>query len=114
MALLRQAGLETGWRDEASLVSHFPAHVWDATEREWRKLQGRAGTAASRKPESYYRRLHAGSGSAEARGAKQFGQTGTEGSDREGHVRLSGSNWIMKENGGISEVLYFVGVPDGI
>ena len=27
---------------------------------------------------------------------------------------LSGPNWTMKENGDFAEVLYFVGVPDGI
>jgi integrase len=27
---------------------------------------------------------------------------------------LSGSNWIMKKNGDFGEVIYFVGVPDGI
>ena len=55
--------------------------------------------------------LHAGSRSAEAGGAEQFGQTGSKGSNVEGQARLSGSNWITNENGGFSEVLYFVGVP---
>jgi hypothetical protein len=29
-------------------------------------------------------------------------------------IRLNGSKWIMKKNGDFAEVIYFVGVPDGI
>jgi hypothetical protein len=64
--------------------------------------------------ESHDRRLHAGSRSAEARGAEQFGQTVEAGRGLGGQARLTGSNWIMKKNGGFVEVHYFVGVPDGI
>ena len=37
-----------------------------------------------------------------------------EGSDFGDQVRLSGANWIMNRSGDFVEVVYFVGVPDGI
>jgi len=53
VAVLRQAGLGTCQGDEASLVSHLPAHVWNAPERERRKIEGRTGVAAPRESESH-------------------------------------------------------------
>ena len=114
VAVLRQAGLGTCQGDEASLVSHLPAHVWNAPERERRKSEGRTGVASPRESESHDRRLHAGSRSAEARGTEQFGQIGKAGRRFGNQARLSGSNWIMKKNGDCAEPVYFVGVPDGI
>src|SRR5258708_14881590 len=114
VAVLRQAGLATCQGDEAGLVSHLPAHVWNAPERERRKSEGRTGVAAPRESESHYRRLHAGSRSAEARGTEQFGQIGKSGRRFGNQARLSGSNWIMKENTDFAEPVYFVGVPEGI
>ncbi len=114
VAVLRQAGLGTCQGDEASLVSHLPAHVWNAPERERRKSEGRTGVASPRESESHDRRLHAGSRSAEARGTEQFGQIGKAGRRFGNQARLSGSNWIMKKNGDCAELVYFVGVPDGI
>src|SRR5216683_5392948 len=114
VAVLRQAGLGTCQGDEASLVSHLPAHVWNAPERKRRKSEGCTGVAAPRESESHDRRLHAGSRSAETRGTEQFGQIGKEGRGFGDQASLSGSNWIMKKNGGFVEVFYFVGVPDGI
>ena len=67
--------------------------LFNGTEREWRESEGRTGIVAPRKPEGHDGRLHAGCRAAEARGAKQFGQ---------------------KKNGDFAELLYFVGVPDGI
>ena len=60
------------------------------------------------------RRLHAGRWVPEAPGAKQFSQTCEERLRYGSQVRLSGSTWIMKKNGDFVEVLYFVGVLDGI
>jgi hypothetical protein len=56
----------------------------------------------------------AGSRSTEARGAEQSGKAGAEGRGFGDQTGLSGSNWIMKKNGGFVEVYCFVGVPDGI
>jgi len=53
-------------------------------------------------------------GSTEARGAEQSGKAGAEGRGFGDQTGLSGSNWIMKKNGGFVEVYCFVGVPDGI
>ena len=92
----------------------FSAHFWDALERERRESQGRTGTAAPCESESHDRRLHAGSRSTEARGAEQSGKAGAEGRGFGDQTGLSGSNWIMKKNGGFVEVYCFVGVPDGI
>ena len=114
VAVLRQTGFGSCHGNEASLVSHLPAHVWNAPERERRKSEGRTGVAAPRESESDDRRLHAGSRSAEARGTEQFGQIGKAGRRFGNQARLSGSNWIMKENGDCAEPVYFVGVPDGI
>ena len=50
----------------------------------------------------------------EARGTEQFGQTSEAGRGFGDQTRLTGSNWIMKKNGGVVEVYCFVGVPDGI
>ena len=69
---------------------------------------------APRESESHDRRLHAGSRSAETRGTEQFGQIGKAGRRFGNQARLSGANWIMKENGDYAEPVYFVGVPDGI
>ncbi len=41
-------------------------------------------------------------------------KAGAEGRGFGDQTGLSGSNWIMKKNGGFVEVYYFVGVPDGI
>jgi hypothetical protein len=114
VAVLRQAGFATCQGNEASLVSHFPAHFWDAVERERRESEGCAGTVAPCKSQSHDRRLHAGRRSAEARGAGKFGPTNSERRGFGDQAGLSGSNWIMKKNGDFAEVLYFVGVPDGI
>jgi hypothetical protein len=46
--------------------------------------------------------------------AEQFGQAGEAGRGFTDQTRLTGSNWIMKQNGDFAEVSYFVGVPDGI
>jgi hypothetical protein len=91
---------------EASFVSQISAHFWDAVERERRESQGCTGTAAPCESESHRRRLHAGSRSTEARGAEQSGKTGAEGRGFGDQTRLTGSNWIMKKNGGIAEVLF--------
>ena len=48
------------------------------------------------------------------RGTEQFGQTGEAGRGFTDQTRLTGSNWIMKQNCDFAEVSYFVGVPDGI
>ena len=34
--------------------------------------------------------------------------------NEKGCCKVTGPNWTMKKNGGSAEVLYFVGVPDGI
>jgi hypothetical protein len=114
VAALWQAGLGRCQGDEASLVAHLPAHVWNAPERERRKSQRRTGVASPRESESHDRRLHAGSRSAEARGTEQFGQIGKAGCRFGNQARLSGSNLIMEKNGDCAEPVYFVGVPDGI
>jgi hypothetical protein len=114
MAILWQAGFAACQGDEASFVSHLSAHFWDAVERERRESQGCTGTASPCESESHDRRLHAGSRSTEARGTEQFGQTGEAGRGFGDQTRLTGSNWIMKKNGGFVEVYCFVGVPDGI
>jgi len=114
VAILWQAGFAACQGDEASLVSHLSAHFWDALERERRESQGRTGTAAPCESESDNRRLHAGSRSTKARGAEQSGKAGAEGHGFGDQTGLSGSNWIMKKNGGFVEVYCFVGVPDGI
>jgi hypothetical protein len=95
-------------------VSHFPAHVWDSVECKWRESEGCAGVVAPREPEGHDGRLHAGRRASDARGAKQFGQAGPKRLQVRSQVQLSGSNWIMKKNGDFAELLYFVGVPDGI
>jgi hypothetical protein len=114
VAVLRRASFATRQSDKARLVSHIPAHFRDAVERERRESESRTGTVAPCESESNDRRLHAGSRSAEARGAKQFGETCKEGRGFGDQAGLSGSNWIMKKNGDFVEVIYFVGVPDGI
>ncbi len=114
VAILRQAGSTACQDYEASFVSHISAHFWDAVERERRESQGCTGTAAPCESESHHRRLHAGSRSTEARGTEQFGQTGEAGRGFGDQTCLTGSNWIMKKNGGFEEVYCFVGVPDGI
>ena len=114
VAILRQAGSTACQDYEASFVSHISAHFWDAVERKRRESQGCTGTAAPCESESHHRRLHAGSRSTEARGTEQFGQTGEAGRGFGDQTRLTGSNWIMKKNGGFVEVYCFVGVPDGI
>jgi len=114
VAVLRKTGLKTRWGDEASFVSHIPAHVRNAFECQRRKPQGCSGTAASRESEGHDRRLHAGGQPAEARSTGQLGPAGEERRGFGSCVPLSGSNWIMKKNGGFAELLYFVGVPDGI
>ncbi|HMC75029.1 MAG TPA: hypothetical protein VKG87_12060, partial [Terriglobales bacterium] len=62
------------------------------------------------KPEGHDRRLHAGGQSTEARSTEQTGEDGFE----KGRFQITGPNWTMKKSGGFAEVLYFVGVPDGI
>ena len=114
VAVLREASTDASWYYQARLVSHFPAYVWDSLECKWRESEGCAGVAAARKPQGHHRRLHASSGASEARGTNQFGQTCKERVRFGSQVRLSGSNWIMKKNSELAEVLYFVGVPDGI
>jgi len=114
VAVLRQAGFATCQGDQASLVSHIPAHFWDAVERERRESEGCAGTVAPCESQSHDRRLHAGGRCAEARVAGEFGQTDSERRGFGDQARLSGSNWIMKKNGDFAKLLYFVGVPDGI
>ncbi len=114
VAILRQAGFAACEGDEASFVSHFSAHLWDAAECKRGESQGRTGTASPRESESHDRCLHAGSRSTEAPGTEQFGQTGAERRGFGDQAGLSGSNWIMKRSGGIVEAFYFVGVPGGI
>jgi hypothetical protein len=110
MAILRQTCPETGRDYQARELSHVQAHFWNASECEWREPKGSAGIATARKPESDHGRLYASRQSAEARGPEQAGEVGHE-KDR---LILTGPNWTMKKNGGFAEVLYFVGVPDGI
>jgi|SRR5579872_1435393 len=114
VALLRKAGSEKSGNRQARFVSHFPAHVWDSVECKWRESEGCAGVVAPREPEGYDGRIHAGRRASEARGAEQFGQAGEKRFGFGSQVQLSGSNWIMKKNGECAELLYFVGVPDGI
>lgn len=114
VAILRQAGSRACQDHEACFVSHVSPHFWDAVERERRESQDCTGTAAPCESQSHHRRLHAGSRSTEARGTEQFGQTSEEGRGFGDQTRLTGSNWIMKQNGDFAEVSYFVGVPDGI
>jgi hypothetical protein len=33
---------------------------------------------------------------------------------KKARFKVTGPNWTMKKSGGVAEVLYFVGVPDGI
>src|SRR5689334_14415816 len=114
MAVLRQTCPETSPDYQACELSHVQAHLWNASECEWREPEGRAGIVAACEPEGHDRCLHAGGRAAEARGAKQFGQASEKRLRFGNQVQLSGSSWIMKKNGGFAEVLYFVGVPDGI
>src|SRR5262249_47810516 len=79
----------------------------------WRESEGCAGVATPREPEGHDGRLHAGGRASETRGAKQFGQAGEKRLGSGSQIKLSGSNWIMKKNGGFAELLYFVGVPLG-
>ena len=114
VALLREAGSEKSENRQTRFVSHFPAHVWDSIECEWRESEGCAGVAPPREPEGHDGRLYAGRRASETRGAKQFGQAGEKRFRFGSQVELSGSNWIMKKSGDCAELLYFVGVPDGI
>ena len=110
MALLREACVATGQDRQARDLSHIPAHVWNASQCEWGESKSCAGTPSSRQPEGDDRCLYAGSESTEARGAEQTGEDGLE----KVWFQLTGPNWTMKKNGDRAEVLYFVGVPDGI
>lgn len=114
VAVLRKASSETRWSDEARFVSHIPAHVRNAFECQRGKPQGCSGTTAPRESKGHDRRLHASGQSAEARSTGQLGPVGEEKRGIGLRVPLSGSNWIMKKNGDFAELLYFVGVPDGI
>jgi len=110
MAILRQTCPETGRDYQARELSHGQAHLWNTSECEWREPEGRAGIATARKPESDHRRLHAGGQSTEARRTEQTGEDGLE----KGRFKITGPNSTMKKSGDVAEVLYFVGVPDGI
>src|SRR6185369_7930482 len=94
VALLREAGTEKSRNRQTRFVSHFPTHVWDFIECEWRESEGCAGVAPPREPESHDGRLHAGSRASEARGAKQFGQVSEKRFRFGTQIQLSGSNWI--------------------
>ena len=67
VAILREAGSETGWNDEARVVSHVPAHVWNSLECEWRESKSRARAAATREPQGHDRCLHASCWASKAR-----------------------------------------------
>jgi hypothetical protein len=109
MEVLRQACTETGRNHQTRDVSHFPTHVWNAPERKRGEPKGRARAASSREHEGDHRRLYAGCQSSEAGGSKQAGEDG-----HEDCFSLTGPNWTMKKTGDTAELLYFVGVPDGI
>src|SRR5215469_9903445 len=109
MALLRQTCTKEGGGHEEHELAHVSAHVRGTPEGEWRESEGCAGTTPSRQSKGDDRRLHAGGQSAEAGNTKQIGADGTE----ENRVRVAGPNWTMKKNGGVSEFLCFVGVPEG-
>ena len=111
VALLREAGAEKGRNRQTRFLSHFPSHVWDFIECEWRESEGCAGVATPREPEGHDERLGAGRRSSEARGSKQFGQASEKRLRSGSQIKLSGSNWIMKTNDDFAELLYFVGVP---
>jgi hypothetical protein len=96
--LIKNIGFET-------LVNHYRQHELPDTFNK---------TKPARESESHDRHLHASSRSAETRGAGNLVQTGSERRGLGGQAGLSGSNWIMKKSGDFAEVLYFVGVPDGI
>jgi hypothetical protein len=51
VAILRQACTHACRNNEAGLVSCVSPHVRNSPEREWRKPEGRAGTATSRQPQ---------------------------------------------------------------
>src|SRR5581483_1570697 len=113
VALLWPSCIEACWNNEACDVSHVPAHVWNAPERQWRKRQGGSRIAASRQPEGHDRCVHAGRQSAKTRSPKQ--------ADKDGHgknggkgVGLTGPNWTMTKNQDFLQVLWNLGVPDGI
>jgi hypothetical protein len=109
MEVLRQACAETGQNHQTRDVSHFPAHIWNAPECKRGESKGRARTASSRQHEGDHGRLYAGGQPSETGGPEQAGENGHE--DR---FSLTGPNWTMKESGDTAELLYFVGVPDGI
>jgi hypothetical protein len=73
------------------------------------ETKGRARAASSRQHEGDHRRIYAGSQPSETAGPEQAGQDGHE--DR---FSLTRPNWTMKKIGDTAELLYFVGVPDGI
>ena len=112
-AVLRHTSFEACRSDEARFVSHIPAHLWDTTERQRRKPEGRTRTAATREPESHDGRLHAGDQSIEARGAEKFGQPGEEGRGFGNQGRLSGSNWIMKKTAILRKFFILLASPTG-
>ncbi len=116
VAILRSTGPQACKGDQERDLPYIPTHLWNAPERERRKCQGRSGTSSPRKPESDDRRLYAGRQLTKARGSEQARKHGYERSRSCEIARnlLSGPNWTMKENGDFAEVLYFVGVPDGI
>ncbi len=109
MEVLRQACAETGQNHQTRDVSHFPAHIWNAPECKRGESKGRARTASSRQHEGDHGRLYAGCQPSETGGPEQAGENGHE--DR---FSLTGPNWTMKKTGDAAELLYFVGVPDGI
>ena len=79
------------------------------------RFQGGAGTVASCESEDDHGRIHAGGKPAKARGPEQASENGH---GRRGagtyDVQLSGPNWIMTKTRDFVQVLWNLGVPDGI
>jgi hypothetical protein len=116
VAILRSTGPQSRKGEQEGDLPHVPTHLWNAPERERRKCQGCSGTSSSREFKSDDRRLYAGGQLTKTRGSEQARKHGYERSRSCEIARnlLSGPNWTMKENGDFVEVIYFVGVPDGI
>jgi hypothetical protein len=85
---------------QTRVVSHFPAHVWNAPECKRGEPKSRARAASSRQREGDHRRLYAGSQPLEAGGPEQAGEDG-----HEDPFSLTRPNWTMKKIGDTAELL---------
>jgi hypothetical protein len=102
-----------GYRaQEADRLAYLSAHIWDDLECQRGKSQSHSGTSASRESPSHDGHVRSGCEQREARGAEQGGQTAFARSGEKAGV--SGRLWTRGKTSRILEVVYFVGVPDGI